>query len=106
MERLILWVSVIAALLGACQAEQESVVTLPEDIQPVQQKFDLNSVTRSELDSVEGLRSNVIDGILQFQKFPTFRRVEDLLAIKGIGEKTFLKIRKYFYVENQSSAGQ
>ncbi len=57
---------------------------------------DLNTASAEELQSVPGIGQSLAARIIELRdKEGPFRRVEDLLKVKGIGEKSFEKIRPY-----------
>ena len=69
------------------------------------QKIDLNSATLCELDSLPGIGLSMAERILEFRrKNGPFRRVEDLMNVRGIGEKKFLKLRDRIKVLPRSSS--
>lgn len=86
---------------SACSAPIEQA-DVPEELPPPEHRFDLNTVSYEQLLTIRGLKKNVAKNIVEFRKFGRFSRVEDLLAVSGIGEKTFLLIRRYFYVSGSS----
>lgn len=56
--------------------------------------INLNAATREQLESLPGIGSRTAERILEYrQKNGAFRKVEDLMNIQGIGEKSFLKLR-------------
>jgi len=68
-----------------------------QDAPPV----NLNTASFSELDSLPGIGPVMADRILEFRKKNgIFRRVEDLMNVRGIGEKKYLKLRDYIVVES------
>ncbi len=61
----------------------------------------LNTANFSELDSLPGIGPVMADRILEFRKKNgIFRRAEDLMNVRGIGEKKFQKLRDYIVVES------
>ena len=67
--------------------------------QPSRQ-IDINKATAVELTAIPGVGSVIAQRIVEFRdKQGRFRRVEDLMKIRGIGEKSFQKIRPYVKVE-------
>ncbi len=60
-------------------------------------KYDLNSVTLEELKTIPKIGEKKAKDILSFREQNGFESRADLMKIKGIGEKTFLKIKDYFY---------
>jgi competence protein ComEA len=60
---------------------------------------DLNTASSSELQQVPGIGPSTADKILQMRKsYGAYKSVDDLLAIKGIGQKRLDKMRKYLTV--------
>jgi len=68
-------------------------------------KLDLNRATVEELDALPGVGPAIARRIVAFrEKNGAFRRIEDLMNVRGIGEKTFLRIRDRIMVKSPSSA--
>ncbi len=54
----------------------------------------LNTATAEQLDSLPGVGAKMAARIIEYrQKNGPFRKVEDLMNVKGIGEKAFLKMK-------------
>ena len=65
-------------------------------------KVNLNTATLTELDTLPGIGSTLAERILEFRsKNGPFRRAEDLLNVRGIGEKKFLKLRDRITVQSR-----
>ena len=63
---------------------------------PPAQPLDLNSATAEELQELPGVGPGMAKAIVDFrQKSGPFRRVEELLAIRGITKQRLEKIRPY-----------
>ncbi|HEY1468802.1 MAG TPA: helix-hairpin-helix domain-containing protein [Candidatus Acidoferrum sp.] len=59
----------------------------------------LNTASSAELQQVPGIGPSTADKILQMRKsYGAYKSVDDLLAIKGIGQKRLDKMRKYLTV--------
>ena len=57
-------------------------------------KIDLNTATLSQLNSLPGIGPVIAERILELrEKSGPFKRIEDLMNIRGIGEKKFLKLK-------------
>ena len=64
-------------------------------------QIDINKATAVELTAIPGVGTVIAQRIVDFRdEQGPFRRVEDLLKIRGIGEKSFQKIRPHVKVEN------
>ncbi len=66
---------------------------------PPAHPVNLNTASSEELQLVPGIGPSTADKILQMRKsYGAFKKVDDLLAIKGIGPKRMEKMRKYLTV--------
>lgn len=58
------------------------------------EKINLNTATAEQLESLPGIGPVSAKNILEYrEKFGKFNRIEEIINIKGIGEKKFLKIK-------------
>jgi competence protein ComEA len=54
----------------------------------------LNTATQSQLETLPGIGPKAAQRILEYrQKNGSFKKIEDLMHVKGIGEKSFLKLK-------------
>lgn len=90
----------ILLLLALCTANAASGKKKPP-AHPV----NLNTASASELEQVPGIGPSTAAKILQMRKsYGAFKSVNDLLAVKGIGEKRLEKMRKYLTVNRPPPA--
>ena len=101
--RRILATALVAALLLAvpvstwagAQSQGKAASTRKGATGPV----NVNTASASELTAVPGIGKTLAQRIVEFrEKHGPFRRLEDLMRVKGIGEKSFEKIRPYVKV--------
>lgn len=63
----------------------------------------INTANSAELQQVPGIGPATADKILQMRKsYGTFKSVDDLLSIRGIGKKRLEKMRKYLTISKSS----
>lgn len=63
-------------------------------------KVNLNHATLSQLDDLPGIGPVIAERIIQFREDNgPFKRIEDLMNVPGIGEKTFLKLEERISVK-------
>lgn len=64
----------------------------------------LNTATQVQLESLPGLGAKAAERILEYrQKNGRFKKVEDLMNVKGIGEKSFLKLKPLLTVTEKAA---
>src|SRR5580704_4579897 len=72
---------------------------------PPDHPINLNTATAAELQQVPGIGPSTADKILQMRKsYGAFKTVDDLRAVRGIGEKRLAKMRKYLTVGKPAQA--
>lgn len=61
---------------------------------PAKATINLNTATQADLESLPGVGPRMAERILEYrQKNGGFKKVEELMNVKGIGEKAFLKLK-------------
>lgn len=56
--------------------------------------INLNTATVAQLETLPGIGKSTAERILEYrQKNGGFKRIEDLMNVRGIGEKSFLKMK-------------
>ncbi|WP_345969890.1 MULTISPECIES: helix-hairpin-helix domain-containing protein [Sulfurimonas] len=53
----------------------------------------LNTATAEELSSLKGIGPATAAKIIEYRKEHRFNSIEDIMNVKGVGEKTFLKLK-------------
>jgi competence ComEA-like helix-hairpin-helix protein len=99
MRRFCAWGLAVSALLAGALA------TFAQK-QPPAKPLDLNTATVEQLTQLPGVGPVTAKAIVDFRtKSGPFRRVEDLLAIRGITERRLKELRPYVTVQPAKSAG-
>jgi competence protein ComEA len=98
MSRHLIAALVVAAALttpvAPALAQQSMGQTPPKEQAPAQPLVNLNTATKADLEKLPGIGPSMAQRILDYrQKNGPFKKVEDLMNIQGIGEKSFLKLR-------------
>jgi competence protein ComEA len=89
---LILGILIVPLLAQA--AQQAATATAPQASKPAAAKVNINSAGLDELQKLPGVGPKVAQRILDYRKQSgDFKKVEDLMKVRGIGEKTFLKMK-------------
>jgi len=61
-----------------------------------QLQYDLQNITKEELITIPGIGEKKAEDILQYKEENGLQKKSDLMNVKGIGQKTYDKIEKYF----------
>ncbi len=86
------WVRLVAPALLVCL--YAGLVAAQSGRDPAQEPLDLNTATAGELQKLPGIGPKTAEAIIRFrEKSGPFRRLEDLLAIRGITRKKLERLR-------------
>jgi competence protein ComEA len=67
--------------------------------------INLNTATQAQLESLPGVGAKAAQRILDYRKQNgSFKKIEDLMNVKGFGEKTFLKLKPMLTVSEKAAA--
>lgn len=64
----------------------------------------INTATATELSLLPGVGPSKAQAIIKYRGSHKFRKVEDILRVKGIGRKSFKAMRPYLTVEGPTTA--
>jgi competence protein ComEA len=96
MMRILMMVLVILGLGVAAHAEQEAPrrTTPPAAKAAASGPLNLNTATVAQLETLPGIGRSTAERILDYrEKNGGFKKIEDLMNVRGIGEKSFLKLK-------------
>jgi competence protein ComEA len=67
--------------------------------------INLNTANQAQLESLPGVGPKAAQRILEYRKQNgNFKKIEDLMNVKGFGEKTFLKLKPMLTVGEKAGA--
>jgi competence protein ComEA len=79
------------ALAGTSQSPAPAAAAAAAPSKPA---INLNTATIEQLETLPGIGRKTAERILEFRtKSGGFKRIEELMNVKGIGEKSFLKLK-------------
>jgi competence protein ComEA len=96
---------ICALLLSAAPAAAQSAAAPAGQAPPAAAKpaLNLNTATVEQLETLPGIGRKTAERILEYRtKSGGFKRIEDLMNVKGIGEKSFLKLKPLIAVPQKT----
>ena len=66
-------------------------------------KVNINNASIKELQSLDGIGYTKAKLIIEYRKKHKFEKVEDIMKVKGIGKKTFEKIKDKISIEEEDN---
>ena len=92
---------VFLAVASAAPVAQEK----PAKAAPAIATVNLNTANQAQLETLPGIGAKAAQRILEYrQKNGGFKKIEELMNVKGIGEKSFLKLKPYLTVGTAATA--
>ena len=103
MKTIIPVVVVFSALLLMASSVAAQTPAAPPAAVAQKASINLNTATIDQLETLPGIGRKTAERILeQRQKSGGFKKIEELMNVKGIGEKSFLKIKPMVFVAPKS----
>jgi competence protein ComEA len=100
--------ALVALLFAAASVHAQEPKTPPAA--HAAQALNLNTATAAQLEALPGIGKATADRIVEYrQKSGGFKKIEDLMNVRGIGEKNFLKLKPLITVapaKNERAAAQ
>jgi len=89
--------------LGASAARTAAAPPAEAKAAPKPAAIDVNRASAADLQSVPGIGKSLAERIVDFrEKNGPFAKIDDLLKVQGIGEKSLEKLRPYLTVSKAS----
>ena len=101
-------IAAIAAIaLSAALAGAQGRATAPKTTATAASPINLNTATMDQLATIPGIGVKTAERIIEYrQKNGGFKKIEDLMNVSGVGEKSFLKMKPLITVAAVKASAQ
>lgn len=87
----------LPALAAHLQSQSPPPAAAAAQLKPA---INLNTATIDQLETLPGIGRKTAERIIEYRtKAGSFKRIEELMNVKGIGEKSFLKLKPLIVVQ-------
>ena len=88
-------IAAIAAIaLSTAAVYAQAGGATPKSVATAAAPVNLNTATADQLATIPGIGAKMAERIIEYrQKNGSFKKVEDLMLVRGVGEKSFLKMK-------------
>lgn len=94
----------VLPLHGPAAAEPGGVPLLQNPEAERQETVELNTASAAELRTLPGVGERTAERIIEYrEEHGGFEKIEDLMNVRGIGERTFLRLRPLVRVDAPAS---
>jgi len=86
--------AIALALCCAATTHAQSNPTTAKPADEASAQLNLNTATQAQLEALPGIGASMAQRIIEYrEKSGGFKKVEDLMNVRGVGEKSFLKLK-------------
>ena len=99
--------ALVAVAMSVTALSAQKPASAPKATATAAAQVNLNTATATQLTTIPGIGAKTAALIIEYrQKNGSFKKVEDLMNVRGVGEKSFLKMKPLITVAASKAALQ
>lgn len=107
MDRMFLSLFAVAALAAGLSANVAASQNATKSEAKPSTVVNVNTATAAEFEALPGIGAATAARIVEYrQKNGPFKKIEELMNVRGVGEKSFLKLRAQLTVSPKADSGR
>ncbi len=77
------------------------IVSICQPAMAMSGKININNASKEQLMTLKGVGEEIAGRIIEYRKAQPFKTIEDLMNVKGIGQKRFEKLKDFITVKDK-----
>jgi len=103
----IIMAAIAAIALSASAAGAQARPGTSQPVATASAPVNLNTATAAQLATIPGVGEKTAERIIEYrQKNGAFKKIEELMNVRGVGEKSFLKMKPLITVASTKASAQ
>jgi len=103
----IMMAAIAAIALSASTASAQARPGASQPVATAAAPVNLNTATAEQLATIPGVGEKTAERIIEYrQKNGSFKKIEELMNVRGVGEKSFLKMKPLITVATSKASAQ
>ncbi|MFV8750896.1 ComEA family DNA-binding protein [Nannocystaceae bacterium ST9] len=89
--------------LAAPPADEDESSEVAKPVEGLEGQVNINTASQAELELLPGIGPSIAGKMISYRNEQKFEQLNHVMRIKGIGKKTYAKIKPYLKLEGESN---
>lgn len=91
------------ALAAPASVDEDEVTEVAPKVEGLDGQVNINTASQAELELLPGIGPSIAGKMISYRKDHEFEQLNHVMRIKGIGKKTYAKIKPFLKLEGESN---